>query len=116
MIRLYYHRGGKIIDAVEIEGVEHFRDALMKGKGILFITGHCGNWELMAIAAALKLQAISVVARPVDNPYLNSFVERVRKRYGNGVIYKSGALKPILQTLKKNGDSGHPDGSGSQKG
>jgi len=101
VVKLYYNRGRRIIDAVEIEGIEHVRDALMKGKGILIITGHCGNWELMAITA-LKLQAISVVARPVDNPYINSFVERVRKQYGNGVIYKRGALKPILHALKNN--------------
>jgi Kdo2-lipid IVA lauroyltransferase/acyltransferase len=103
VVNLYYNRGGKIIDAVEIEGVEHFRDALLKGKGILFITGHCGNWELMAIAVALKLHAASIVARPVDNPFINRFVERVRKRYGNTVIYKRGALKPILRTLQGNG-------------
>jgi len=102
VVRLYYNRAGKIIDAVKIEGVEHFRDALMKGKGILLITGHCGNWELMAITATLKLQAISVVARPVDNPLINRFVERVRRKYGNAVIYKRGALKPILHALKNN--------------
>jgi len=102
VVRLYYNRGGKIIDAVEIEGIEHFRDALLKGKGILFITGHCGNWELMAITLALKLHVASGVARPVDNPFIHRFVERVRKKYGNSVIYKKGALKPILQKLKNN--------------
>lgn len=102
VVKLYYHRGGRIIEEVDIEGVEHFRDALMKGKGILVITGHCGNWELMAITAALKLQAISVVARPVDNPFVHRFGERVRKKYGNSVIYKKGALKLILQKLKSN--------------
>jgi KDO2-lipid IV(A) lauroyltransferase len=56
----------------------------------------------MAITAALKLQALSVVARPVDNPFINRFVERVRKKYGNAVIYKRGALKSILQKLKNN--------------
>jgi KDO2-lipid IV(A) lauroyltransferase len=102
VVRLYYNRGGKIIDAVELEGIEHFRDALLKGKGILFITGHCGNWELMAITLALKLHVASGVARPVDNPFIHRFVERVRKKYGNSVIYKKGALKPILQKLKNN--------------
>jgi len=102
VVRLYYNRGGKIIDAVEIEGIEHFRDALLKGKGILFITGHCGNWELMAITLALKLHVASGVARPADNPFIHRFVERVRKKYGNSVIYKKGALKPILQKLKNN--------------
>ena len=102
VIRLYYHRGGEIIEAVEIEGIEHFRNALLQGKGILIISGHCGNWELMAITAAFKLHPASVVARPVDNPFIHRFVERVREKYGNSVIYKKGALKPILQKMKSN--------------
>jgi Kdo2-lipid IVA lauroyltransferase/acyltransferase len=102
VVRLYYHRGDRLMESVEIVGVEHFRDALSKGRGILFITGHCGNWELMAMTVGVRLHTVSVVARPLDNPYINRFIENVRKKYGNGVIYKRGALKPILQTLKNN--------------
>ena len=103
VIKIYYGFGKPLIDAVVMEGVEHFHTAKEKGKGVIFITGHCGNWELMALTTGLRFSDVSIVARPIDNPYLNKFIERVRKKYGNSIIYKKGALKPIMQTLKKNG-------------
>ena len=103
VIKIYCGLGKPVIDSVVIEGAENFHAAKAGNRGVIFITGHCGNWELLAIAAATKLSDLSVVVRPVNNPYLNNFMEKVRKRYGNSVIYKKGALKPIMQTLKKNG-------------
>lgn len=102
IIKVYYGLGRKITDAIHIEGVEHLHSALGKGKGVLLITGHCGNWELLAITASAKLFPISIVARPLNNPYLNSLVERARKKYGNSIIYKKNALRSIMQRLKKN--------------
>jgi len=102
VIKIYYGFGRPLIDSVVIEGVEHFQAAKSKGKGVLFITGHCGNWELMALTTGLQFSDVSIVARPIDNPYLNTFIERVRGKYGNSIIYKKGALKPIMQALKKN--------------
>jgi KDO2-lipid IV(A) lauroyltransferase len=103
IIKIYHGFSKKIIDSVEIEGVENFNQAKSKGKGILIVTGHCGNWELMAIAASVKLSGITIVARPINNPYINRMIENVRVRYGNSVIYKQGALKPIIQKFKDNG-------------
>jgi KDO2-lipid IV(A) lauroyltransferase len=103
IIKIYYGFSKKIIDSVEIEGVENFNQAKSKGKGILFLTGHCGNWELMVIASSVKLSVIAIVARQINNPYVNKFIENVRQRFGNSVIYKQGALKPIIYTLKDNG-------------
>ncbi|MEW6215680.1 MAG: lysophospholipid acyltransferase family protein [Nitrospirota bacterium] len=103
IIKIYYGLGKKIIDSVDIEGIENFNRAKSKGKGVLFLTGHCGNWELMAITTSVKLSDIAIIARPIDNPYINKFIENARQRYGNTVIYKQGALKPIIQTLRNNG-------------
>lgn len=103
IIKIYFGLGKKIIDSVSVEGMEYLQSAQKKGKGILFITGHCGNWELLAIASPVRLSSISVVVRPINNPYINSLVENVRKKYGNSVIYKRGALKAIMKTLKHNG-------------
>ena len=103
IIKVYYGFGGKILDSVDIEGIENFNKAKSKGKGILFISGHCGNWELMAITMSAKLSGVAVVARPINNPYVNKFIESVRQNYGNSVIYKQGALKTIIRTLKNNG-------------
>ncbi len=103
IVKISYGLGGKIINSVEFEGVENFNKAKSRGRGILFFTGHCGNWELMAITLSLKLAKIAIVARPIDNPYINRFIENVRERYGNTVIYKQGALRGIMGRLKKSG-------------
>lgn len=99
--KLYRGKGRDLIEAVEFRGLEHYEAALAKGKGIAFITAHCGNWELLALAFGVRYHEISVVARRQDNPYLNGMIERIRKRYGNGVIYKEGALRSMLGALKK---------------
>ncbi|MFA4919778.1 MAG: lysophospholipid acyltransferase family protein [Thermodesulfovibrionales bacterium] len=102
VIKIYYGLGEKIIRSVRIEGLEHFKTAQSKGKGILLLSGHCGNWEILAIAMSLKISSGSGIARPINNPYVNKIIERVRRKYGNEVIYKKGALKPIMKKLKNN--------------
>ncbi|MDA8105034.1 MAG: lysophospholipid acyltransferase family protein [Nitrospiraceae bacterium] len=102
VVKIYYGLGDRIIRSVEITGVEHFLKARENGAGILVITGHCGNWELNALAVAKKLVGLNIVARPIDNPYLNLLIEKTRKKYGSSVIYKKGALKRILSALKRN--------------
>jgi KDO2-lipid IV(A) lauroyltransferase len=106
IIKIYYGMGRKIIYSVDIEGIENFNQAKSKGKGILFLTGHCGNWELMSIFSSVKLSPISIIARPINNPYINKLVENARQRYGNTVIYKQKAIKTVMRILKTNGTIG----------
>ncbi len=102
ILKIYFGFGGRIIKQLEIEGAENFEKARKKGAGIVLITGHCGNWELIGLALSAKLTKAFGVARALNNPYLNSIVERARKKYGNYVIYKKGALKIILSALRRN--------------
>lgn len=102
VIKIYFGLGRNIIESVTFEGIEHFQTARSKGKGVLFITGHCGNWELLAIASARKLSPVSVVARAMNNPYLNRVIEKARRTHGNRIIYKKAALKNILRALRSN--------------
>lgn len=102
VVKIYYGFGEEIFKRVTISGLEHFRDAEAKGKGTIIITGHCGNWELKAISVSRNLMRIHMVARSLNNPYLNRLMEKTRRKYGNRVIYKKGALKKILHVLKKN--------------
>src|SRR5262245_35414110 len=75
---------------VEFEGEEHVRAAHAQGRGVLFVTGHFGYWELQAMVHALRLTPMAVVARALDNPPLNALLERIRTRTGNSVIYRQG--------------------------
>ena len=86
---------------VRIDGLEHYRAAFAKGKGVLAVTGHVGNWELLPIVADRARIPINVVYRPLDFTPLNLFFERLRTRFGARLIPTSHAMIRIVRALKK---------------
>jgi Kdo2-lipid IVA lauroyltransferase/acyltransferase len=86
---------------VEFEGDERVRLAYGQGRGVLFVTGHFGFWELHAIVHALQFEPIGVVARALDNPYVNDLLERIRQRTGNFVLYRQGTIRRVMRTLEE---------------
>jgi KDO2-lipid IV(A) lauroyltransferase len=85
---------------VEFEGEDRVRAAYAQGKGVLFVTGHFGFWELQAMVHALRLQPMAVLARALDNPHLNALLERMRTRTGNSVIYRQGTIRRAMRRLQ----------------
>jgi KDO2-lipid IV(A) lauroyltransferase len=102
ILKVYWGFGGGLINAIEARGLEHFERARAKGKGIILITGHCGNWELEALAFGVRIAPFAVVARIQNNPYVHDLVERIRGRFGNRVIYKQGAIRAVMTELRAN--------------
>ena len=84
---------------VEFDGDERVRQALAAGKGVLLFSGHFGYWELQGMAHPLALPPMSVLARPLDNPYLHRLLEQIRCATGNHVIYRRGAVRRVLRAL-----------------
>jgi KDO2-lipid IV(A) lauroyltransferase len=89
----------EMLARVEFEGEEHVRFAYAQGKGILFVTGHFGFWELQAMVHALRLQPMTVLARALDNRALNDLLERMRTRTGNRVVYRQGTIRRVMRLL-----------------
>ncbi|MDW8354539.1 MAG: lysophospholipid acyltransferase family protein [Bryobacterales bacterium] len=87
---------------IRCEGEEHVRAAFERGRGILFATGHLGNWELSAFAYALLREPMNVVVRPLDNPKLDALVAKRRTLSGNRLIEKREAARQILKALAAN--------------
>ena len=87
---------------IRLEGGEHFETALRAGHGVLFATAHLGNWELSAFAHALLAAPMSVLVRPLDNPYIDALVERRRALAGNVPIVKKDSARAILKALAAN--------------
>ena len=85
---------------VEFDGEEHARAAYAKGKGVLFITGHFGYWELQALVHALRVEPVAVLGRALDNARLNALLEDIRQRTGNTVIYRKGTIRRVMRTLE----------------
>ena len=90
----------EMLARVEIDGEDRARSAYAQQKGVLFVTGHFGFWELQALVHALRVEPVSVIGRALDNPLLNRLLEDIRQRTGNTVIYRKGTLRRILRTLQ----------------
>lgn len=85
---------------VEFDGEEHARLAYAQRKGVLFVTGHFGFWELHALVHALRIEPIGVLARALDNPHLHRLLEDIRQRTGNSVIYRQGTIRRVMRMLQ----------------
>ena len=91
----------QMLDRVEFDGEERVRLAYGQGKGVLFITGHFGFWELQAIVQPLRFEPVGVLARTLDNPKLNALLERIRQRTGNVVIYRQGSVRKVMRMMSE---------------
>ncbi|MDD5558499.1 lysophospholipid acyltransferase family protein [Candidatus Methylomirabilis sp.] len=84
---------------IRIEGYEHFQQAKRRGKGIIYITAHLGSWELLPLASALMGEPLSIVTRPLDNPYLDRTINRLRAVRGTRVLAKKLVMPALVQAL-----------------
>jgi KDO2-lipid IV(A) lauroyltransferase len=87
---------------IRYEGFEHFEEARRRGKGVLFATGHLGNWELSSFAHALMARPMSIVVRPLDNPLLDEWLTQRRASSGNVVLGREQFVRPLLRALRNN--------------
>lgn len=85
----------------EIRGLDHVRKALAKGKGVLALTAHMGNWELLPSVAPMAGFKADIIYRPMDFLPLDAFFLRLRTRFGAGLIPNTHAMRKILRQLKK---------------
>ena len=90
----------EMLARVECDGEERARLAYAQGKGVLFITGHFGYWELQALIHALRVEPIGVLARALDNTRLNQLLEQIRQRTGNTVVYRRGTIRRVMRMLQ----------------
>ena len=86
----------------EFEGQDRVLAAYERGNGVLLFTGHFGYWEMQGIAQSLVMPPMSVLARPLDNPGLNAWLERIRTGTGNTVLYRQGAIRKVMRELAAN--------------
>lgn len=70
-------------------------------KGVLIVTGHLGNWEMLVFSFAALHEPISYLARPLDNPLLEEFTARLRTRFGNRPLNKTGSAMTAVRLLRE---------------
>jgi KDO2-lipid IV(A) lauroyltransferase len=85
----------------KIDGYHHLKKAYEKGKGVLLLTAHCGNWELLSVVGAMIKFPISIVVRPLDFKPLDHFIFNLRTRFGGKIIPKQRSIRTIIRSLDR---------------
>jgi Kdo2-lipid IVA lauroyltransferase/acyltransferase len=95
-----------IEEVVVLDGHENFLEGQRRGKGVLYLTGHIGAWELSSFAHALYGYPLHYMARPLDNKRLDALVNQFRCSSGNKPIFKNESARVMLKILKDSGTVG----------
>ena len=81
------------------EGREYY-DLYLKSNGALYLTGHCGNWEMFTAFGPKMALLKSVLVRRVKNRAFENLLRKLREYHGCQVIYKGPRLRRMLDSLR----------------
>ncbi len=104
VIKLDRLDGFQLGERVRFEGEERLKAAVASGRGVLFVTAHLGNWELMAAVVSMRYP-LAVVAAPIYDPRLEGLMIRIRAAHGIETLVRDspGMLRRTLAMLKRGG-------------
>lgn len=81
-----------------LENPELIRPYLAKGKSVIAVLGHCGNWEWAGLCAALHFeQNVTVVYNPLSNRYFDVLMQKIRSRFGVQLVPMNQAMRFYLK-------------------
>jgi KDO2-lipid IV(A) lauroyltransferase len=90
-------------EAEELTGSEEykaFQAERDKGRGIILVGPHLGNWEVGVFAYSAFREPLTYLARPLDNPLIEELTVNLRTRFGNRPINKTNSVGKAIELLK----------------
>ena len=85
---------------VTVEGFHHLKNAHAKGKGTILLSGHFGNWELLAAWLVQIGLPLKVIGRSAYDPRLDEMIVDLRNKAGYTNIPRGKGSKEIVRSLK----------------
>jgi KDO2-lipid IV(A) lauroyltransferase len=115
-VRYAYLSDEEIKAKVIVEGKEHLNKALSSGRGLMMITGHIGNWEILSHLPRLLGIQFCVMADRREDPRLESIIDGIRSRSGATILPPTGKALMLIRELRKGNTIGVVvDGRGDEK-
>lgn len=74
-----------------------------EGRGIIIVSPHLGNWEMLVFGWATYDGPMSYLARPLDNPLLEKLTADLRRKFGNRPINKTNSVMTAARVLREEG-------------
>jgi KDO2-lipid IV(A) lauroyltransferase len=93
----------RLRDMVRFEDETWWREAIgwERPTGVLILSGHFGNWELLVFAHGRRGFPVTMVHRPMHNPLIDRWLNRVRGRAGTRLVRKHHAATAVLRALRE---------------
>jgi KDO2-lipid IV(A) lauroyltransferase len=91
----------RLRDMVRFEDEAWWREAVTweRSSGVLVLSGHFGNWELLVFAHGMRGHPVHLVHRAIANPRIDRWLNALRARAGTQMMRKSGAAQAVLRAL-----------------
>lgn len=90
-------------EKVKVKNLEYLQQALGKGKGVIILTAHIGNWELGGfVLSLLGYPSVAIALQHKERP-VNDLFNRQRESRGITVVPTAQAIRKCLTTLQQNG-------------
>jgi len=103
-LAIRHKKNDELHELIEYKGLEKIIEESKQGKGVLLLSGHFGNWELLAMGAGLfsNIPAL-IVVKPQSNKFIDKHFNEIRTMHGNRVVSTYKAAREIIHTLKTGG-------------
>jgi KDO2-lipid IV(A) lauroyltransferase len=95
----------EIKNIIKFTNPELITEVYNRGKGLIMMTGHFGNWEMLALATGIETSStlqhgINVVAKNQKNAFFDNYIIDNREKFGNKVINAGNAAKEMIKLIK----------------
>ena len=109
---------GRLRDLLTVKNLDLLKEKQALGRGLVLLSGHFGNWELIAFGVArLAGLPISIIVQTQSNMYFDREINKLRCLLGNKTIPMGLSVRAIIKTLEQGGVVGiAPDQSGPMEG
>src|ERR671939_1535623 len=101
LVRLPHVKSRELIDNIRVEGWEHVEAAYKHGKGVVFATGHIGNWDMAGAAFAARGRPVNALVETLKPARWNERVQRTRVAAGVKAIPIENGPRDMLAALRK---------------
>lgn len=91
-----------IYDVVQFRNKAMVIETLCSGRPVIMLSGHFGNWEMSIATFGMFGFPMGVVARTLDNKYLDDWFRRFRESTGHAMIDKKGGGGEMQDSLSNN--------------